>query len=112
MFVGPQVSRPGLPFESHPWWHSRLSVVSVSAQVGASSGRVLDDIIRHANVLGMRDYTRVDALLAAEYQDNFRLYTCVRSARGVFNHLHNAAFGWEHSCSPDHLTGPHPLGRP
>lgn len=42
--------------------------------VGTTSGRVLDDLIRHAHVLGLSDYTRSDALVAAEYKDELKLY--------------------------------------
>ncbi len=48
-------------------------------QVGATSGKTLDEIIRHAHVLGFNQFTRSDALAAAEYKDELRLYKCVLS---------------------------------
>jgi hypothetical protein len=46
--------------------------------VGAASGRVLDDLIRHAQVLGMEDFTRSDALATAEYRNDFKQYKWAR----------------------------------
>ena len=46
-------------------------------EVGAASGRVLDDLIRHAQVLGMEGFTRSDALATAEYRNDFKQYKCV-----------------------------------
>lgn len=45
-------------------------------EVGATSGRVLDEIIRHADVLGMEGFTRSDALESAEYKNDFKQYKC------------------------------------
>lgn len=50
-------------------------------QVGATSGKTLDDLIRHAHVLGFNDFTRSDALAAAQYKDELRLYKCAASTQ-------------------------------
>jgi hypothetical protein len=49
-------------------------------ETGAASGRVLDDLIRHAHVLGMEDFTRTDALATAGYRNDFKQYKCDRGA--------------------------------
>jgi len=46
------------------------------AEVGAISARVLDDLCRHAGVVGVKPFTRSDAVLAAAMKDNLRLYKC------------------------------------
>lgn len=44
--------------------------------MGAISGRVLDDLIRHASVLGLKPFTRSDAVLSAAMKDEMRIYKC------------------------------------
>lgn len=68
-----------------PPWRLRTSgdpaercALRLPQEVGAASGRVLDDLIRHAQVLGMQDFTRSDALATAEYRNDFKQYKCVR----------------------------------
>ena len=39
---------------------------------------MLDDLIRHAQVLGMQDFTRSDALATAEYRNDFKQYKWAR----------------------------------
>jgi hypothetical protein len=58
-------------------------------EVGATSGRVLDDLIRHAHVLGMEDFTRSDALASAEYRNDFKQYKCECSLRGAVRRSRN-----------------------
>lgn len=43
-------------------------------EVGPGAGKVMDELLRHAGLLGIKDYTHSDALLAAHYEDDFRLY--------------------------------------
>lgn len=62
-------------------WPARLfqpdcCFVLCVVQVGAISARVLDDLCRHAGVVGVKPFTRSDAVLAAAMKDNLRLYKC------------------------------------
>lgn len=42
--------------------------------LGPGSAKVMGELLRHAALLGIADYTHSDALLAVSYQDDFKLY--------------------------------------
>lgn len=63
-------------------------------QVGATSGKTLDEIVRHAHVLGFNQFTRSDALAAAQYKDELRLYKCVLSPQSRNCQAGSSAPGW------------------